>query len=138
MTGRAVKEWIGKTPDSKVPPRVRLRIFQREGGICHISKRKIGPGEPWQLDHDPALINGGQNRESMLFPALVDKHKEKTKDDVGEKSSVASKAKKHVGAVRPKGQIKSRGFEKSDKTPKIDKSTFAPLGPSAIARRFGL
>jgi hypothetical protein len=32
MTGRAVKEWIGKSPDSRAPPRVRQRIWEREKG----------------------------------------------------------------------------------------------------------
>ena len=40
---RAVPEWIGKTPDTKVPPRVRLRVFEKHDGTCHISGRKIRP-----------------------------------------------------------------------------------------------
>ena len=35
---RALPEWIGKTPDAKVPPRVRLRIFLREGGPDYLSR----------------------------------------------------------------------------------------------------
>jgi len=112
---RAVKEWIGKTPDSKVPPRVRLRIWEREHGICWLSGRKILTGEPWDLDHKIALVNGGEHRESNLFPALRDKHKAKTRVDVAEKAEVAAKAKKHIGADRPKGQIASRNDLKSDK-----------------------
>ena len=71
---RKVKEWIGKDDNSRPPPRVLLRIFQREKGICHISGRKIRSGMKWQADHKIALINGGANSESNLFPALVDKH----------------------------------------------------------------
>ena len=41
MTGRAVPEWIGATPDTKVPERVRLRVFNAYGGVCYLSKRKI-------------------------------------------------------------------------------------------------
>jgi 5-methylcytosine-specific restriction enzyme A len=40
MTGRSIPEWIGKTPDSKIPPRVKLRIWERYEGRCHITKRK--------------------------------------------------------------------------------------------------
>ena len=94
---RSVKEWIGATDDAKVPPRVLLRIFERENGRCHISGRKIMPGEKWQADHKIALINGGENRESNLFPALVGPHKEKTRADVAEKSRVAERAKSHRG-----------------------------------------
>ena len=41
-TGRTVPEWIGKTPDTPAPPRVRLRIFETFGGRCAICGRKIG------------------------------------------------------------------------------------------------
>jgi 5-methylcytosine-specific restriction enzyme A len=109
---RAVKEWCGKTDDSPAPPRVRLRIFQREKGICNFSGRKIQPGEPYQLDHRIAIINGGKNCESNLYPVLVDKHKEKTKLDLAEKSRIAKRAKSHVGIRADGPKIKSRGFKK--------------------------
>lgn len=48
---RSVPEWVGKTDDTKVPPRVRLRCFEREGGICHLSGIKIRAGDSWELDH---------------------------------------------------------------------------------------
>lgn len=102
---RTVPEWIGKTPDSAIPPRVRLRIFEREDGRCHISGRKIGPGDEWDLDHGVALCNGGEHRESNLFPALRDKHREKTKADVALKSKSARIRKKHYGI-----KTKKRGF----------------------------
>ena len=105
---RAVKEWVGKNDDSRPPPRVMLRIFNRENGICHISGRKIAAGEKWQADHKVALINGGKNCESNLFPVLVGPHKEKTKADVAEKKAVASRAKTHNGiGGRDKQPIKS-------------------------------
>lgn len=110
---RAVPEWIGATPDAKVPPRVRLRIFEREGGRCHISGRKIMPGEPWDLDHGVALINGGEHRESNLFPALRDKHREKTRADVAEKARTARKRKAHLGIKPAKRPLQSRGFAKA-------------------------
>lgn len=104
---REVEEWIGKTDDTRAPPHVRLRVFNREDGRCHISGRKIRPGEPWDLDHKKALCNGGENRESNLFPALRDKHKEKTADDVAERALVNRKRSKHIGATDEK-----RGFRK--------------------------
>jgi 5-methylcytosine-specific restriction endonuclease McrA len=108
---RAVKEWIGKTPDSKIPPRVRLRVFEAHGGMCHRAKRKIMAGEPWAIDHVVALINGGENRESNLAPILIDKHKEKTADDVAEKAKVARKAKANLGLKpAPAKPIQSAGF----------------------------
>lgn len=109
---RAVPEWIGKTDDAKVPPRVRVRIFEREGGKCHLSGRKIMPGEPWDLDHGVALINGGEHREKNLFPALREKHRKKTAQDVAEKSQVYRVKAKHLG-VRKQSRLQSRPFPKA-------------------------
>ena len=97
MTARSVPEWIGTTPDAKIPPRVRLRVFERYDGICHLSGRKIAAGELWDCDHVKALVNGGEHRESNLAPAIRDKHCEKTAEDVAEKSTVRRKALAHRG-----------------------------------------
>jgi len=111
MTGRSTPEWIGASPDSPIPPRVRARVFLAHDGICHISKRKIRPGEAWQCDHVKALINDGENRESNLAPALVQPHKEKTKADVAEKVIIARKRAKHIGTwPKSKRKIQSPGF----------------------------
>ena len=113
MTGRALPEWVGSTPDAKVPPRVRLRIFEREGGRCWLSGRKIMPGDVWQLDHKIALINGGAHAEFNLFPALDAPHRAKTNEDLKIKSKVARVRAKHLG-VYPKSKrpLQGRGFPK--------------------------
>ena len=98
---RAVTEWIAKHDDEAVPPRVRARIFLRENGICSISGRKIGPADQWDLEHRIALCNGGEHREFNLFPALRDKHREKTKEDVAIKSKIAKIQNRHLG-LKPK------------------------------------
>lgn len=99
---RSVPIWVGKTDDEKVPPRVKLRVFEREGGKCWISGRKIMPGDAWDLDHKVALCNGGTHSEDNLFPALRDKHREKTRADVDEKAKVARLKQKHLGMRSPK------------------------------------
>lgn len=106
---RSVDEWIGKNPDQKVPPRVRLRIFDRENGICHLTGRKIDPvRDEWDLDHKVSLILGGQHRESNLFPALKEPHRKKTAVEVKIKSKIARTRKKHLG-IKPE---KAGGFSK--------------------------
>ena len=105
MTGRSVPEWIGKTPDTKIPARVMLRVFEAYGGKCHISGRKIQPGEAWDCDHVWALCNGGENRENNLAPALKKQHKSKTKIDVAQKAKDARIRKKHLGIHKPKSRI---------------------------------
>jgi len=104
---RSVPEWIGRTPDSKVPDHVRLRIFRNAAGVCHISGRKIALGEPWQLEHVIPLHAGGQNRESNLRPALVDPHKIKTAKEMARKAKGDAQAKFSLGIKPDKRPIPS-------------------------------
>lgn len=114
-TARRVPEWIGKTPDSRPPPHVRVRIFTKYGGRCHWSDILIRPGDAWDVDHIIALINGGENRESNMAPILRGKpHKDKTRRDVAEKSRVYRKRKAHLGLKQSSQKIKSRGFERAE------------------------
>jgi 5-methylcytosine-specific restriction enzyme A len=101
---RTVPEWIGKTDDARVPPKVRDRIFLREGKRCHLSGIEIKPGMAWDLDHIVALCNGGQHRESNLAPALRDKHKKKTAIDRRIKAKDDRVRKRHIG-IKPKSKF---------------------------------
>lgn len=109
---RELPEWIGATPDTRIPPRVRLRVFYRDSGICQCGcERMIHAGERWQTDHRVALVNGGENRESNLRTLLVKHHAAKTAEDVAEKSRVYRKRAKHLG-LRPAGRtIPGRKFD---------------------------
>ncbi len=93
---RELPEWIGKNDDQVPPPRVRIRVFDRAGGCCHLCHRKIFAGEYWQCDHVVALANGGPNAEGNLRPACRNCCYSKTADDVAEKSDIAEKRKKHI------------------------------------------
>ena len=108
---RSIDEWIGKSDDSPVPAGVRLRIFDRCGGRCHVSGRLIRAGERWDLDHIIALGNGGRHRESNLAPALTAPHREKTTQDVKEMATVRRKRKKHLGIQSRKRKIPGRRFD---------------------------
>lgn len=103
MTARSVPEWIGATPDTPVPDRVKIRVFARYEGYCHWTGKKIMPGDAWDIEHVIALINGGENRESNLAPILRGKaHKEKTARDVAIKSKTARVRKRHLGMKKPR------------------------------------
>jgi len=112
-TSRSVPEWIGKTPDTPAPPRVRIRVFERHGGKCHISGIKILAGDEWDMEHIKPLHRGGENRESNLAPALRQAHREKTKLEMADKAKADRIRAKHLG-VYPKSRnpIRSRGFAK--------------------------
>ena len=120
---RELPEWIGRTDDSKVPPRVRQRIFEREGGICHITGQKIAPGDAWQLDHRVPLILGGSHKESNLFPALVEPHKRKTATEMKVKSKIARIAKKHMGIKKEKTFGLSKRFKRRIDGRVVDRET---------------
>lgn len=111
---RSVEEWRGSTPDAKIPARVRLRVFERYGGRCYLTGQLIRPGDAWQVEHILAIINGGENRESNLAPALVAPHKEKTRQDLKTKSKTARIKAKHLGLHRsshPLGKPKGMKFD---------------------------
>lgn len=102
--GRSVQEWCGATPDSKIPPHVRLRIFERFDGVCQITKRKIRAGDAWAIDHVVPLADGGSHRESNLVPVLEIAHRQKTGQESTARAKVrAIKAKHH--SIRPEGPV---------------------------------
>jgi 5-methylcytosine-specific restriction protein A len=102
---RSVPEWIGKTSDSAVPPRVRDRVFRKYDGRCQCGcNREIRPGEDWDCEDTIAIINGGERREKNLKPWLSEHHPKKTAADVAEKSRVYRKRARHRGIKLRKGR----------------------------------
>lgn len=115
---RSVPEWKGATDDTPIPARVKVRIFDAYGGVCYLSHRKIMPGDKWQCEHIVAIINGGQNRETNLAPALVEPHKIKTKEDVRIKAKTARIRKRHLGIKKRGRTIGGRKFDGTPIFPK--------------------
>lgn len=107
---RSVPEWIGKNDDSTPPPRVKLRVFDRHGGRCALCGGKIQVGDTWECDHATALACGGSNSENNLRPVHTACHRDKTKQDVAEKSKVARIRKKHLGIKKKSGFRGHRKF----------------------------
>lgn len=105
MTKREVPEWIGKTPDSAVPPRVKLRILERQGNKCAVTGLLFNAANQPEFDHIQALANGGENRESNLQAISSFAHKEKTRKDVAQKAKAERVRKKHMGIHKPKSVI---------------------------------
>ena len=109
---RKTPEWTGKTDDTPAPPRVKARIVLAQDGICACGCGvKLGTaGEGIDFDHDTALINGGENRESNLRALRRPCHAVKTKADVAEKAKVARVRSKHLGLAKPKRKMPYRKF----------------------------
>lgn len=130
---RTVVEWVGKTDDTKAPPRICQRVFDRANGICHFCGQPIQkPHQAHETDHIKALINGGENRESNLAPIHKSPcHKIKTGIDVAAKKKTAAMRQKHIGVAAKKRQIQSPGFPPSPKSQRPARDT---LPPRAIYR----
>lgn len=96
---RALPEWIGKTDDSAIPDRVKLRVHAKAEGCCSKCGVETLTG---QYDHAISLVLGGQNRESNLQFLCVPCHKAKTRLDVKLKAKVARVRKRHLGIKKPR------------------------------------
>ena len=105
MTGRKVPEWIGATPDTKIPPRVKDRVLAAYGNKCAISGIPFSPSEKPEFDHIQPLRNGGENRESNLQPLTKFEHKKKTGKDMAIKKKNERVRKKHLGIETKKATI---------------------------------
>lgn len=107
-------EWIATSDDQEIPRLVKLRIWEREKGVCYLTGRKIQPGDAHEFEHVIALECGGQHRESNIRLALTDAHKGKTAQDHDTGAKIRRLHAKHNGYWPPsKAKIKSRGFEGS-------------------------
>lgn len=101
---REVPEWIGRTDDSPVPDRVKVRVFEKYHGRCYLSGIRLTPGT-WEIEHIQAIINGGENRETNLAPVSKGKvHRGKTREDVKIKSLTYRKKKANIG-IRKKSRF---------------------------------
>jgi 5-methylcytosine-specific restriction protein A len=104
VTARSLPEWVGATPDSPIPPRVRVRVAMRAGRCCQQCTRPILEGDRGEVDHIVALVNGGENRESNLRFICRWCHAKKTLADVEEKSRVSRRLKRSLGIKTRSGR----------------------------------
>lgn len=105
---RSVTEWHGRTDDTPIPERVKHRILDRQNNCCDECGKPFSALRKPDFDHRPALINGGENRESKIFVVCRPCHKGRTKKDVAEKSKVREIKAKHLGFHAPKRKLQSR------------------------------
>lgn len=112
---RSVEEWVGASADSAIPDRVKSRILSRQMDNCDGCGRALGLKLKAEFDHRPALINGGQNRESMIVAVCHECHGGRTQADVAEKAIVYRQRIKHLGikkSSRPMPGSKASKFKR--------------------------
>lgn len=107
---------------------MRVRIFDAAAGVCHLCKLPINAtrGEKWHVEHIKPLWEGGSDDENNMAPAHVDCHATKTGEEATPRAKGTRQRARHIGAVKPKGQLQSRGFAPSDKQQRIPKQALAP------------
>lgn len=95
---RSLPEWTGTSDDAAIPPRVRVRVFDRCNGRCCWCRGIIAPGTKWECDHIIALANGGEHREGNLALMCGPCHRLKTLTlDLPRKAKIARTRRKHLG-----------------------------------------
>lgn len=93
---RAVPAWIGANDNSPVPPRVKVRVWEREAGRCHRCQRKIPVGDAWIIEHRIAIINSGANAEPNLCLTCSWCKPLKDAEDVALKAKTYAVKSKHI------------------------------------------
>lgn len=93
---RKLPEWVGLNDNTKIPPRVRLRVADASDGRCKQCGVRISRGG--QIDHVTALANWRStaqaphgNREGNLQLLCKACHDLKSNRDVSDKSRVYKK-----------------------------------------------
>jgi 5-methylcytosine-specific restriction protein A len=126
---RSVKEWIGRTADSKIPDSVKSRIREKQGQKCAISERPFQTGDLIQYDHTIPLRDwigeSHGNREGNIQAILAAKHKIKTAIENSKRAKVKRVKMKHEGTTRPKQSIQSAPFAKYER-PKREPKPMPP------------
>jgi 5-methylcytosine-specific restriction enzyme A len=112
---RSVPEWIGKNDDAVPPATVRLRVWERHQGRCHICGGPITQ-KKWECDHViPLKDKPGGNRETNLAPAHAICHRAKTAKENAERAKITRQRQKQASIRKqPKQKIPARPFPKVD------------------------
>jgi 5-methylcytosine-specific restriction protein A len=107
---------------------MRVRIFDRSGGVCHLCKLPINAtrGEKWHVEHIKPLWEGGSDDETNMAPSHIDCHATKTGEEATPRAKGTRQRARHIGAVKPQGRLRGPGFAKSEKTPRIVKNHLPP------------
>ena len=110
---------------AEFPAKVRKAAFARADGRCEKCAAVLKTGEG-EVDH---ILPDGLGGEPVLANAQVlcrVCHAEKTADDVRRMRKADRQKAKQTGATRPKGTLKSRGFDKAEKPRRIEKCALPP------------
>ena len=86
----------------RLTAKMRVDIFLRHDGICHMCKTKVVPGQEWDVSHEIPLEAGGSDDANNWLVAHRTCHREHTsKVDMPLIAKVKRQRAKHLGAKTP-------------------------------------
>ena len=110
------------------PARVRAAVIKRSMRDGTLYCEKCGAmAKRSQVDHvrpDGLLGEPTIENAMLICEACYTEKNAKDTTDIARAKRIEAK---HIGAIKPKGTMRSAGFRKSEKRPAIDKSVLAPL-----------
>jgi len=62
----------------KITTSMRVKIFEKDNGICHMCKLKVDSGQEWDVSHEIPLEAGGKDDISNWFVAHRKCHRHHT------------------------------------------------------------
>ena len=123
LAGREIPEWIGKSENTNIPIRVRLRVslrFSLKDAITGLPLRK-----GWHMDHKTALRDWVKtdeyphgNVEHNLQPVNADVNTTKAALENSDRKKITRIQRKQIHIEMPKVKIQSKPFRSN---PKPDK-----------------
>lgn len=92
---------------------MRVRVFDRDQGVCYLCGLPIQIGQQWHVEHVKPLWCGGIDAETNMSPAHIDCHATKTKAEAAPRAKTNAQRAKHILAPLPgANRLRSRGFAK--------------------------
>jgi 5-methylcytosine-specific restriction endonuclease McrA len=126
-------------PRRKLTKLQRVRIFDGNGGKCHLCGLPIdGTREGWEADHVEARWKGGTDAIGNYRPAHIACHDVKSAAETTVRAKADAVRAKHIGVrTAPARPIQSAGFPKSVKAQKRAAATLSKLPLPAARSLFG-
>lgn len=91
---------VSATPRLSMSPMRRLKIFERDHGVCILCEQRIRAGDTWIIEHKLALGLGGADTDDNCGPAHEACRRLKDKTDMATIAKAKRIKAKHFGITK--------------------------------------